>query len=322
MSRVRLPSACCWSPRHEPPPGRSEGSLYRSKGEGTPMSEQNALALARTFLFVPADRPERYARALSSGAGAVIVDLEDAVALDRKAAARNALAEAHSALGAIERSRLLVRVNPQGTPWHDEDMALVERLAQQGLAGVMLPKAERAQQLSTLAAAAGSQAVLVPLIESAAGLAALDELAAVAQVLRLAFGHLDFQADLGLACEADEAELIPVRLALVLASRRAGLASPIDGVTPDWRDPQRLAADAARARRGGFGAKLCIHPEQVAPVHAAFAPSAAQLDWARRVDAAMRAAGGGAIRLDGRMVDAPVLRLAQRLLALEAQGAG
>jgi citrate lyase subunit beta/citryl-CoA lyase len=279
----------------------------------------NALALARTFLFVPADRPERYARALGSGADAVIVDLEDAVAQDRKAAGRDALAQAHAALGAGARSRLLVRVNPAGTPGHDEDLRLVEGLARHALAGVVLPKAEQAEQLSALAAAAGSQAVLVPLIESAAGLAALDELAAAPQVLRLAFGHLDFQADLGLACEADEAELVPVRLALVLASRRAGLASPIDGVTADWRDSQRLSADAARARRGGFGAKLCIHPEQVAAVQAAFAPSAEQLAWARRVDAAMRAAGGGAISLDGRMVDAPVLRLAQRLLALEAQ---
>jgi citrate lyase subunit beta/citryl-CoA lyase len=279
------------------------------------------LALARTFLFVPADRPERHARALASGAGAVIVDLEDAVAPERKAAAREQLAGSHAALSAAERSRLLVRVNPCGTAWHDEDRALVARLSGQGLAGVVLPKAERAEELAALAAAVGPRGVLVPLIESAAGLAALDALANAAQVLRLAFGHLDFQADLGLACDADEAELVPVRLALVLASRRAGLAAPIDGVSPDWRDRERLRLDAARARRGGFGAKLCIHPEQVGPVHAALGPSAEQLAWAQRVNKAMHAAGGGVISLDGRMVDAPVLRLAQRLLAQEAQGA-
>ena len=281
----------------------------------------HALALARTFLFVPADRPERYARALGAGAGAVIVDLEDAVAPQRKEAARIALAEGHAALGPGERGRMLVRVNPDGMPWHDEDMALVARLSGQGLAGVVLPKAERTEQLRVVAEAIGAHGALVPLIESAAGLAAAEALAAAPQVLRLAFGHLDFQVDLGLACEAGEAELAPVRLALVLASRRAGIAAPIDGVTPDWRDLDRLAADAARARRGGFGAKLCIHPAQVAPVQAAFAPSAEQLAWARRVDAAMRAAGGGVIRLDGRMVDAPVLRLAQRVLALHGQAA-
>jgi len=285
------------------------------------MSSVAALALARTFLFVPADRPERHARALASGAGAVIVDLEDAVAPEHKAAARQQLARSHAALSAGECGRLFVRVNTCGTAWHEEDRAFVAQLSRQGLAGVVLPKAERAEDLAALAEAIGPQGMLVPLIESAAGLAALDALACAPQVLRLAFGHLDFQADLGLACEADEAELVPVRLALVLASRRAGLAAPIDGVTPDWRDVERLQHDTARARRGGFGAKLCIHPEQVAPVHAALGPSTAQVAWAHRVNDAMQSAGGGVICLDGRMVDAPVLRLAQRLLALEAQGA-
>ncbi|SDX08903.1 MULTISPECIES: CoA ester lyase [unclassified Variovorax] len=282
----------------------------------------SALALARAFLFVPADRPERHARALATGAGGVIVDLEDAVAPERKAAAREALATSFAALPVADRQRLLVRVNAAGTPWHDDDCAQVGALVAQGLiAGVVLPKAERAADLSRLAGAVGPQGVLVPLIESAAGLAAVDEIAAGLQVLRLAFGNLDFQADIGLACDADEAELVPVRLALLLASRRANLPAPIDGVTPDWRDAQRLAADTARARRGGFGAKLCIHPDQVAPVHAALGPSADELAWARRVVDAIRASGGGVVSLDGRMVDAPVVRLAERLLALEDQPA-
>ncbi|SDZ43683.1 citrate lyase subunit beta / citryl-CoA lyase [Variovorax sp. YR266] len=282
----------------------------------------SALALARAFLFVPADRPERHARALATGAGGVIVDLEDAVAPERKAAAREALATSFAALPVTDRQRLLVRVNAAGTPWHDDDCAQVGALVAQGLiAGVVLPKAERAADLSRLAGAVGPRGVLVPLIESAAGLAAVDEIAAGPQVLRLAFGNLDFQADIGLACDADEAELVPVRLALLLASRRANLPAPIDGVTPDWRDAQRLATDTARARRGGFGAKLCIHPDQVSPVHAALGPSADELAWARRVVDAIRASGGGVVSLDGRMVDAPVVRLAERLLALEDQPA-
>ncbi|WP_432731196.1 HpcH/HpaI aldolase/citrate lyase family protein [Variovorax sp. W6] len=279
-----------------------------------------SLSLARAFLFVPADRPERHARALATGAGGVIVDLEDAVAPERKASAREQLASSFAALPAEDRRRLLVRINAAGTSWHDDDRAQVGALAAQGLiAGIVLPKAERVADLSRLAAAAGPSAVLVPLIESAAGLAGVDELAAAPQVLRLAFGNLDFQADLGLACDADEAELVPVRLALLLATRRAGLAAPIDGVTPDWRDAARLATDTARTRRGGFGAKLCIHPDQVAPVHAALGPTAQELAWARRVVEAIRAAGGGVVSLDGRMVDAPVVRLAERLLALEEQ---
>ena len=286
----------------------------------SPMDAASTLALARTFLFVPADRPERHARALASGAGGVIVDLEDAVAPDRKAEARALLKASFSAFSVAQRQRLLVRINASGTPWHDNDRAEVGELVAQGLiAGVMLPKAERVADLQLLGAAVGPKGLIVPLIESAAGLEATRELAAAPQVLRLAFGNLDFQADLGLACDAGEAELVPVRLALVLASRRAGLAAPIDGVTPDWRDTARLANDAARARRGGFGAKLCIHPDQVAPVHAALGPSADELAWARRVLDATQAAGGGVVSLDGRMVDAPVVRLAERLLALESQ---
>ncbi|MET3494665.1 HpcH/HpaI aldolase/citrate lyase family protein [Variovorax boronicumulans] len=278
------------------------------------------LTLARTFLFVPADRPERHARALATGTGGVIVDLEDAVAPERKVSAREGLAVSFAALPDAGRRRLLVRINASGTPWHDDDRTAVAALVAQGLiAGVVLPKAERADDLRLLAEAVGPDGLLVPLIESAVGLAAVYELAAAPQVLRLAFGNLDFQADVGLACDADEAELVPVRLALLLATRRAGLSAPIDGVTADWRNAQRLAADTARARRGGFGAKLCIHPDQVAPVHAALGPSTDELAWARRVIDAIRSAGGGVVSLDGRMVDAPVVRLAERLLALDAQ---
>ena len=278
------------------------------------------LALARTFLFVPADRPERHARALAAGTGGAIVDLEDAVAPERKASAREGLAASFAALPDADRQRLLVRINAGGTPWHDDDCKAVAALVAQGLiAGVVLPKAERADDLRRLAEAVGPKGLLVPLIESAAGLAAVDELAAAPQVLRLAFGNLDFQADVGLACDADEAELVPVRLALLLATRRAGLPAPIDGVTADWRDARRLATDTARARRGGFGAKLCIHPDQVAAVHTTLGPSADELAWARRVVDAIRSAGGGVVSLDGRMVDAPVVRLAERLLALDAQ---
>jgi citrate lyase subunit beta/citryl-CoA lyase len=298
----------------------SEARLAPGPAFGPARGPSRGLALARTFLFVPADRPERHARALATGAGGVIVDLEDAVAPERKTSARAGLAASFAALPSHQRARLLVRINAAGTPWHDDDCAQVGALAAQGLiSGVVLPKAERAADLSRIAQAVGPAGVLVPLIESVAGLDAVDALAAAPQVLRLAFGNLDFQADLGLACDADEAELVPVRLALLMASRRAGLPAPIDGVTADWRDAARLAADTARARRGGFGAKLCIHPEQVAPVHAALGPGADELAWARRVIDAIEASGGGVVSLDGKMVDAPLVRLAERMLARGAQ---
>jgi citrate lyase subunit beta / citryl-CoA lyase len=277
-----------------------------------------SMSLARSFLFVPANRPERYAKALASGADEVIVDLEDAIAPGDKAAARQALLQGFAGLDAAQRGRLLVRINAVATPWYADDLAAMACLVAQGLTALMLPKAESAAALAEVAAAVGPACALLPLIESVAGLDAVDALAACPQVLRLAFGHLDFQADAGLACGADESELVPVRLALVLASRRAVLAAPVDGISPGTQDVTQLTLDAARGRRGGFGAKLCIHPAQVALVNTAFSPSAAERDWARRVVAAFAAAGGGVFSLDGRMVDAPVLRLAQRTLALAA----
>ena len=277
-----------------------------------------ALASARSFLFVPANRPERYAKALASGADAVIVDLEDAIAPGDKLLARQALLHAVASLDATQRSRLLVRINAAGTPWHADDLAALRGLATPGavgIAAVMVSKAESPTALAGVAAAAGPACALLPLIESVAGLDSLDALAASPQVMRLAFGHLDFQADAGLACGPDESELTPVRLALVLASRRAALAAPVDGISPGTQDTVQLGLDAARSRRGGFGGKLCIHPAQVAVVNAAFAPSVQEVKWAHRVQAAFTAAGGGVFSLDGRMVDAPVLRLAQRTLA-------
>lgn len=277
-------------------------------------SVQGAIARATTFLFVPATRPERIAKALASGAGAVVVDLEDAVAPDDKVAARTALLSAVQGLAPGERARLLVRTNAAGTPWHADDVAAVAACVAQGLAGAMVAKAESAGALQAVARALGPEGLLVPLVESNAGLDALDTLARAPQVVRLAFGHLDFQMDLGMECGPDEAELLPVRLALVRASRRAGLAAPVDGVTTATDDLPRLQQDTARSRRMGFGGKLCIHPAQVAPVEAAFAPGPDELAWARRVLEAAPIHGGAVFRLDGRMVDAPVLALAARLV--------
>lgn len=277
------------------------------------MSESAAqpLVRARSFLFVPATRPGRFAKALESGADAVIIDLEDAIAPCDKVQARKLLAQAWSGLAAVH-SRILIRVNAGNTIWHAEDLKLLGEL---GVAGVMLSKAEDAAQLSQMTAVLGSACALVPLIESVAGLDAADALASSPQVLRLAFGNLDFQADAGLACGPDQAELTPVRLALLLASRRALLPQPIDGVTADMHDGAQLARDLLRSRCGGFGAKLCIHPSQVGTVNATFSPSLAEIEWAHRVIAASLAASGGVVNLDGRMVDAPVLLMAQRVLA-------
>lgn len=273
---------------------------------------------ARSFLFVPANRPERLAKALSSGADAVIVDLEDAVAPQDKVAARQHLADSFVTLSTVQRARLLVRTNAVGSRWYADDLSFVASLSHQGLGGLMPAKSELAHVLTSMAEVIEPGCALVPLVESVAGLDNLDALARVPQVIRLAFGHLDFQVDAGLECDEQEAELVPVRLALVLASRRAGLAPPVDGVTTNLQESHQLQSDVKRARRGGFSGKLCIHPSQVEGVNSAFMPTSEELVKAQRVLAAFEAAGGGVFSLDGRMVDAPVLLLAQRTVAQAA----
>ncbi|MCZ2495671.1 CoA ester lyase [Xylophilus sp. Kf1] len=276
-----------------------------------------SLADARSLLFVPADRPERHAKALASGADRVIVDLEDAVAPDAKPAARQALAQSLAGLSAADRQRLLVRINAQDTAWFADDLAFIAGLAGPaggGPGGLMVPKVEGAALLAAVAAACPGLP-LVPQIETGAGLDALDDIARGDAVARLCLGHLDLQNDLGIRCGPDESEIAPARWDLVRASRRHGLPPPVDSVTTDTRDPSVIDRDAARALRQGFGAKLCIHPAQVARVHAAFTPEPQQVDWARRVLAAVEASGGGVCTVDGRMVDTPVIVTAQRVLA-------
>lgn len=262
--------------------------------------------LPRSYLFVPADRTDRIAKAASSGADAVIVDLEDAVAPPAKAAARDALARW---LDSAAARPVCVRINAPGTCGWSEDLRLATHPA---VAAIVVPKAEQVGDLDTIRAATGGRPLL-PLVETAAGFAAIDSVARAPGVQRLLFGSVDFQADLGI--EGDDDALICFRSGIVLASRLAGLASPVDGITPSISDREAVARDTRRARRMGFGGKLCIHPAQVPVVHDAFAPQPAELDWASRVVDASRRCGGAAVAVDGRMVDAPVLRQAHRLLA-------
>ena len=273
-----------------------------------------SIAAARSLLFVPATRPERFAKALASGADAVVLDLEDAVPAEQKDAARATLVAQCAALASEDLARVLVRINAAGTSWHEADLAALVAPCAQGLGGVMVAKAESAAGLAAVAARLGPRAALVALVESLAGLDAVDYIAQAPQVLRLAFGHLDFQLDLGMRCQPAELELVFARFQIVAASRRAALAAPLDGVTTDTTNSERLQADAERARAFGFGGKLCIHPSQVARVNAAFTPSAAEIDWSRRVVEQSRARAGATFSLDGRMVDLPVLRAAEAVL--------
>jgi citrate lyase subunit beta/citryl-CoA lyase len=266
----------------------------------------------RTYLFVPGNRPERFAKALASGADAIVLDLEDAVAPSAKGEARDAIARWCGGLSADERSRIVVRINDARSSAFVDDLRL---LGDARIDAVMLPKAESSAQVQTVLAAAPCAAVLA-LIESAVGVARVDDVAGAEGVARLVFGTLDYALDLDLdlgGADAGANGLDHAAGLIAIASRLAGLAGPVAGVTPQIDDEPRLLADLAWARRQGFGAKLCIHPRQVEPIHAALAPSAEAVAWARRVLAA-EAASPGAARLDGRMIDRPVVLQAERTL--------
>ncbi len=266
--------------------------------------------IPRSYLFVPGNRPERFDKACAAGADAVIVDLEDAVPFADKAVARDAVAAWLS-----EEKPVLVRINGADTDWFADDLALCRM---PGVAGVVLPKAEQAGDIVRLRAA-GAIAVL-PLIESATGIDHLRAIASARGVQRLMFGSIDFQLDLGIPGEREE--LLFFRSQLVLASRLAGLAAPVDGVSTALDDADRLADDARHARQMGFGAKLCIHPKQVDAVNRCFTPGADALAWAGRVLEAAARADGAAVALDGKMIDRPVILRAQAIVDAHALHAG
>jgi citrate lyase subunit beta/citryl-CoA lyase len=234
----------------------------------------------------------------------VVLDLEDAVSLDQKRAARTAIT------AWLDPARpVVVRINAEAELLHEDLMAL----QRPGLLAVMVPKAEEAAELAAIADALPASVLLLPLVETAAGICAAAIITRARRVARLAFGGLDLALDLGVEPGVDGGVLTAAGHQVVLHSAAARLAPPIAGVTTQLEDTERLRADLAAARRDGFSGKLCIHPSQVEPVNRAFAPTPDQQEWARRVmDRA--ATESGVFRLDGQMVDRPVLERARRLL--------
>lgn len=272
------------------------------------------LPLPVSYLFVPGNRPERFAKAFATAAGAVILDLEDAVTPDEKSGARDAIADW---LGAnpVDPARLVIRINDAGSAWHADDLALIKAL---GIEQVMLPKAESAAQVAATVAAsrAGYNLAVLPLVESARGIANVEAIASAAGVQRIAFGTLDYAVDLNLS--GDPQGLLYPASRIAIASRVAGIAPPIAGVTPSLDDPLRIEGDWAIARACGFTAKMCIHPKQIDAIERLASPSDAEVRWAEKVVAAA-AQSTGAVQVDGRMVDRPVVRKAEAILARRAQ---
>ncbi|SEE72483.1 HpcH/HpaI aldolase/citrate lyase family protein [Jiangella alba] len=261
------------------------------------------------WLFVPGDRPDRFAKAVASGADQVICDLEDAVLPAAKEPARDHVVGWLSTGGSA-----WVRVNPAGSSWHRDDVLGLAHCA--GLQGVVVPKVESATDLEAVREVL--TVPVAPLIESAAGVERVSAIVTADRVERLLLGTVDLAADLG--CDEESDVVTHARCRLLLASRAAGRAAPVDGVTRALRDPGAVFADARRARREGFAGKLAIHPLQVEPIRSAFAPTPDEVAWAQGVIASAGGAAHGAVATSGLMVDAPVVERARRILAVAAAG--
>jgi citrate lyase subunit beta/citryl-CoA lyase len=254
-------------------------------------------------LFVPGNRPDRFAKASTSGADAVIYDLEDSVGIEDKEVARRAISTRQKT--AVYE---IVRVNSASSALLELDL---QSISANPPSAVMLAKAERSADLRRVADALGARVQLIPLIETAPGLANLTEILASPNVLCAAFGSIDFALDIG--CSHERLPLLSARAELVLRSRLAGCAAPIDGVTTAIDDAAQIEDDASHARAMGFGGKLAIHPRQIDSILSSFSATSAELAWARRV--LNSAADGNARQLDGKMIDRPLIQQAERIVA-------
>jgi citrate lyase subunit beta/citryl-CoA lyase len=290
------------------------------------------MALNRSFLFAPGNVPRRVAKAFTLEADAVIVDLEDSVAVPEKEATRDSVREA---LAGPRRARGYVRVNAPSTPYCYGDLVAT---LHKGVDGVVLPKVESAADLhaidwlmANLERERGIEPGsidLIPQIETASGMQRIDRVFQARQlrpyagpwrVKRAAFGAADYGNELGLAPTLDEPELADARARVVLASRAAGLEGPLDSPWFHFTQAEAFQRALERSRRGGFQGRLCVHPDQLAPVNAAYLPSSEEVARAQRIVAAFEAAearGQAAVQVDGQMVDYPVVFRARSLLEM------
>ncbi|WP_426518165.1 HpcH/HpaI aldolase/citrate lyase family protein [Diaminobutyricibacter sp. McL0618] len=267
-----------------------------------------------SYLFVPASRPDRYGKACDSAADAVIIDLEDAVAADEK---DEALEHLRNALEQGLPRPVHVRINSADSRWFDRDIAMLDEISESArdcIAGVFVPKAEDPDTIERVRAVLGAAAEIVPIIESAAGVARVEDLSAVRGVTRFAVGAADLSFDLDTDIASATIDWVYARL--VVASRVAGLAAPVGSPPFEIKNLDAVRREAVRLRGLGATAQLCIHPAQIAPILAGFLPSAERVDWARRV---MSSGGGGASQVDGQMIDKPLWERARRILAQAAR---
>jgi citrate lyase subunit beta/citryl-CoA lyase len=259
--------------------------------------------LAASYLFVPATSPERISKALASGADRVIVDLEDGVATKDKDRARKGLFDL------IVTQPIILRINARGSEFFEADLEAAVALA--WVNAIMIPKVECGEDVTSVASSLPEDVEVLALVESALGIVNAEKIAKT-RPSRMVFGSADYLADINVK-PSTEALAYP-RSRLVVASRAHDLPAPVDGPSLAIEDLSALLLDAVSARALGLGAKLCIHPTQVASVNKIFRSSEVEREWALAVleEATHH---GGVFQFNGEMVDEPVLRRARRILS-------
>ena len=285
-----------------------------------------ALGPLRTALFVPGNRPDRVDKAVKTSADAVIIDLEDAVALTEKEASRSKVRD--KLLEHAER-KIIVRVNSLDSPFFEGDLAEV---ITGNLACLMVPKVESAAHVREInenllkvekeKGMVKGAVSIIPLIESAGAVQNIFRIATEktepSRIYCVAFGAADYTLDMGIEITREGTELSYPRSRIAVASRAARIEPPLD--TPfmmDLKDMEALKVDAGRAKQLGFQGKLCIHPNQIEPCHAIFSPTKEEILYAERVVQVFEAAekeGSAAIQLDGKFIDYAVVARARRIL--------
>lgn len=278
------------------------------------------MSSCRSYLFVPSLQQSMMEKAILSRSDSVIFDLEDAVAVSEKKAARENVAEALSALNG--RKPVYVRINDVTTSYWEEDLKTALNF---GADGVIIPKAESVKGILLVSECihdtVGDRSFnIIPLVETAKGIEFAYEIAKSCQLIsHLAFGSIDFSLDIGCELTNEGNELLFARSRLVVASRAAGIGKPIDSVYPDLSDEEGLKQEALAAKKLGFGAKLIIHPKQIEPINTIYSPSADRILEARRIVAEFEKAeeqGVASIRVNNQFVDYPIYKKAKELLNL------
>jgi citrate lyase beta subunit len=266
----------------------------------------------RSLMFTPGTKKERLLKSVSSEADALLWDLEDAVHPDEKAAARTVIKEALDELEDKPAKPIFLRVNQYGTEWYEADVLLARH---ENVTGIMLPKAESAEQVQETWEGMGASGELIVLVETAVGIVRLEDIFSNPNVSGVAFGAIDYAVDVDLTLTEGGLEAIYARSRIVTYAKAAGVEGIYDTVFADIHNTESLQKRAISARALGFNGQMAVHPKQIETIHEVYSPSRKDIDWAVKVlhQAEHEAKGAGVFMFEGKMVDRPVLEKAKQI---------